>query len=139
MRVARFMSRLPWHTRTKVSLLVTMLLTAETTDDGERRVYYTRYHSIVSFFAEDGEGGISAHAHPGWLAHPLPTDEQLASIRLSMLSEAARRLGCRVDQVQLHTLDDIAKVSDPLPKYRLHWAGRTRIKGRGGANPFPRR
>ncbi len=54
MRVARFMSRLPWHTRTKVSLLVTMLLTAETTAAGERRVYYTRYHSIVSVFAEDG-------------------------------------------------------------------------------------
>jgi len=130
---------LPWHTRTMVSLLVTMLLTAETTDNGERRVYFTRFNSVVTFFTDDGEGGIVPHAHPGEIAYPLPTEQQLAAVRDAMLAETARRLDCPLEEVLRHSLEQVAKVADPISEHRYHWAGRTRAKGRAASNPFPRR
>ena len=112
-----------------VSLLGTMLLTAETTEDGQRRVYFTSHASVVTFFANDETGETMASAHPGDFASPyVTTPEICAAVREAMLEEAARRLHCRPDQVLQFSLSDIELVADPLPRHRHHWAGRA--KGR---------
>lgn len=136
---AHVVSRVPWHTRTLVSLIVTMLLTAETTDNGQRRVYFTRFNSVITFFTDDGEGGIVPHAHPGEIAYPTPTEHQLAAVRDAMLAETARRLDCPIEEVLRHSLEQVAKVADPILSHHYHWAGRTRAKGRTADKPFPRR
>lgn len=106
-----------------------MLLTAETTLNGERRVYFTSHASVVSFITEDDNGDTMASAHPGDFAFPsVTTAEVCAAVRNAMLEEVARRLHCRPDQVLQYSFADIELLADPLPRQRHHWAGRA--KGR---------
>lgn len=104
-----------------------MLLTAETTDDGEARVYFTQQASVVSYFTDDTEGGTQVHVTPGEFACPWSTTEaKLAAVGQAMLAETARRLNCRPEAVVSHSLSQIAAVADPLLKHRNTWTGRSR-------------
>src|SRR6202008_1260925 len=104
-----------------------MILSYETEDDGSHRVYFTRANSVVTYFTDEGEGGVTAHAVPGEFACPWGTTaDKVNAVKQAMLAETARRLACRIDQVELHTLEDIRKVCDPHLKHHYHWAGRTK-------------
>jgi hypothetical protein len=119
-------------TRRQVKAAFLMLLSLETEDDGSQRVYFTRANSVISYFADDGEGGVSAHVAPGEFACPYgTTDHKLSAVKMCMLEETARRLACRIDQVQLHSLDDLKRVCDPHLKHSYHWAGRSKTRPRG--------
>jgi hypothetical protein len=106
-----------------------MLLTAETTEDGQRRVYFTSHASVVTYFANDETGDTMASAHPGDFASPYVTTPAICeAVRQAMLEEAARRLHCRLDQVLTYSLTDIELIADPIPRQRHHWAGRAKGK-----------
>ena len=45
-----------------------MLLSDETSDDGELRIYFTRASTVISYFTEDDEGGVRTHVAPGEFA-----------------------------------------------------------------------
>ncbi len=101
-----------------------MLFTAETTDDGDVRVYATQQASVVTFFTEDPQGGSTLHAEPGEFACRWSTTQtKIDAVRLAVLDEAARRLGCYPDQVELHEFEALMRVCDPLPRYRTTWSG----------------
>jgi hypothetical protein len=101
-------------------------------EDGEKRAYFTRVNSVISYFTEDDDGGVAVHVMPGEFACPWSTTaDKLQSVRMAMLAETARRLQCRIDQVQSHSLEDIRKICDPHLKHHYHWAGR----GKGRVRP----
>jgi len=47
-----------------------MLISMESTAEGEKRVYCTRGHSVVAYFTDDGEGGAMLSVEPGEFASP---------------------------------------------------------------------
>jgi len=113
--------------------LLRMLLSDETNDDGERRIYFTQAASVTSFFTDDGEGGVRAHVFAGEFACPwTTTQEKLDAVEAAMLEETARRLNIRPDQVCQVSLNDIGQVADPHLKHRHTWAGRTKTRSRVG-------
>lgn len=110
-----------------------MLLSDETNEDGERRIYFTQAASVVSFFTEDDGGGVQAHVHAAEFACPWNSPpEKLNAVREAMLEETAKRLNIRPDQVMLMTMDDIGNVADPHLKVRHHWAARSKTRSRSG-------
>jgi hypothetical protein len=77
-----------------------MIVSEETTDEGQVRFYFTRQHSIVSFITDDGEGRVQIHVEPSEFACPwTTTPEKMAAVKMSLLEEAARRFSCKVDEV----------------------------------------
>jgi len=114
-------------------MMCSMLLSDETSDDGERRIYFTQAASVVSYFTEDDAGGVKATVHPAEFACPWNSPpEKMEAVRTTMLEETARRLNIRADQVMLMSLDDIGNVADPHLKVRHHWAGRSKSRSRSG-------
>ena len=110
-----------------------MLLSDETSDDGQRRIYFTRVGSVVSYFTDDDSGGVAVHVEPGEFACRWSTTQaKLDAVRDSMLDETARRLHIRPDQVQHMTMNDIGQVCDPHLSVRHHWAGRAKSRSRAG-------
>lgn len=106
-----------------------MLISIESTSEGEKRVYCTRGHSVEAYFADDGEGGSMLSVSPGEFASPyVVTEERLQAVKLSVLLEVARRLKCDADAVQAKPLAEIATICDPHLKFRDHWVGRARAK-----------
>lgn len=106
-----------------------MLISLESTAEGEKRVYCTRGHSVVAYFADDGEGGSMLSVEPGEFASPhTATEQKLADVKLSVLLEVARRLKCDADAVQQKPLAEIAAICTPHVKYRDHWVGRAKAK-----------
>ena len=110
-----------------------MLLSDETNDDGERRIYFTQAASVVSFFTDDGDGGVRTHVAPGEFACPwTSTQDKLDAVEAAMLEETARRLHIRPDQVCQMSLNDIGQVADPHLKHRHTWVGRGKTRSRSG-------
>jgi hypothetical protein len=106
-----------------------MLISIESTAEGEKRIYCTRGHSVVTYFTDDGEGGSMLSVVPGEFASPfVVTDDRLQEVKLSVLEEIARRLSCDPAEVQAKPMVEIAAVCDPHLKYRDHWVGRARAK-----------
>lgn len=106
-----------------------MLISMESTEEGQKRVYCTRGQSIVAYFAEDEEGGSMLHVEPGEFASPyVVTEDRLQAVKLSVLLEVARRLTCDADAVQQKPLAEIATICTPHLKHRDHWVGRARAK-----------
>jgi hypothetical protein len=94
-----------------------MLITLETTTRGEKRVYCTRTNSVVSFFADDGDGGSMLSVEHGEFAFPSPfADERLQAVKLAVLEEVALRLSCRPSQVEEVPFDELAAICDPDPE-----------------------
>lgn len=114
-------------------LIPNMLLTYEPSEYDEPRVYFTRANSVISYFTDDTDGGVAAHAEPGEFACPWSTTPQkVDAVKMAMLAETARRLQCRIDQVQLHSLEDIRKVCDPHLKHHYSWTGRSKTRSHRG-------
>jgi len=110
-----------------------MILSDETSEEGERRIYFTQAASVMSYFTEDEDGGVKVTVHPGEFACPWSTPpEKLNAVRDAMLEETAKRLHIRIDQVMLMTMDDIGNVADPHLKVRHHWAARAKTRSRSG-------
>ena len=108
-------------------------MTEDTSEDGQPRVYFTQQNSVVTYFDEDGDGHVCAHAELSEFACPwTTTSEKLAAVKMAMLEETARPLHCRADQVELMTLADIRGVADPLLKVKHSWAGRSKGRSRSG-------
>lgn len=106
-----------------------MLISIESTAEGEKRIYCTRGHSVITYFADDGEGGSLLSVEPGEFASPfVVTEDRLQAVKLSVLLEVARRLKCDADAVQRKPLAELATVCDPHLKFRDHWVGRARAK-----------
>lgn len=92
-----------------------MLLTEETTPEGEARIYATQMASVVTYFTDDGEGGTQLHVEAGEFAcRWSTTQEKLDAVRDAVLAATAVRLNCPADKVLHRSLAEIALVVDPL-------------------------
>jgi hypothetical protein len=106
-----------------------MLISMESTAEGEKRVYCTRGHSVVTYFVDDGEGGSMLSVEPGEFADPFSTtDEKLMAVKESVLAEVARRLSCDPAEVECRPMAELASICDPHLKIRDHWSGRAKAK-----------
>lgn len=102
-----------------------MLLTEESTRDGNVRIYATQQASIVTYFEDDGEGGTMLQVEPGEFASPfVVTPERLAAVKDAVLDEVARRLSCPTDKVLCRSMSELSLITDPLLRERHTWSGR---------------
>jgi hypothetical protein len=108
-----------------------VILSIETTDDGIDAVFFTRQNSVVSYFTDDGEGGVVPHAQLSEFACPWSTTpDKLEAVKMHMLAETARRLNCRVEEVTGKPFAEICKVADPHLKVRHTWTGPAKRRSR---------
>lgn len=102
-----------------------MLLTEETSAGNKVRIYATQLASVVTYFTDDGEGGIMLHAELGEFASPLSvTVEKVEAVKQAVMEEAARRLNCPTDKVFCRSMSELSLVTDPVLKERPTWSGR---------------
>lgn len=102
-----------------------MLLTIETTSRGEDRIYATQQASVVTYFAEDSDGGTVLHVQAGEFACRWSTTQaKLDAVRDCVLAEVASRLSCPTEKVLCRSLAEIALVADPLTDRRYDWSSR---------------
>lgn len=79
--------------------------------DGEVRLYCTRISTIISYFADDGEGGSVLWLEPGEMA--IVQDSTMDEARAWILGDVARQLQCPPDQVETFSIDTLCE--------RLKW------------------
>jgi len=88
-------------------------------ENGEQRIYMSRFASVVTYFTSDEEsGGVVLHVEPGHLAFASEFDRNAGLVREAVLVEVAGRLG--VDTVQLLAVpfEQIKELADPpLPEH----------------------
>ena len=93
-----------------------MLITKESTTNGELRVYCTRTNSIITYFSDDGEGGSPLTAEHSDFAYPGAwADEQMEAVKHSVLEEVARRLDCTPAEVETTPFAELVSICDPDP------------------------
>lgn len=87
-------------------------------EPGSKRVYVTRYASVVSYFSDDGEGGVKLTIEPGFAAYMPDFERAAPDMYLYILHETARRLSIHVTLVLRQSFKTIASIADPeLPGY----------------------
>lgn len=88
-----------------------MILREMSMPDGEVRLYCTRISTIISYFADDGEGGSVLWLEPGDMA--IVQDGIMDEMRAWILSDVAQRLECPPNQVETLPIETLCK--------RLKW------------------
>lgn len=103
-----------------------MLMTAAL-EDGERRVYVTRFASVVSYFtpAESGEG-IDLIIEPGHLTFPSDFERNKKAVRESILDFVSLRLCVLADDVLKLPLKHLEKIADPALPDHYKYARRSK-------------
>lgn len=110
-----------------------MLLTEDFEDGELARIYATQQASVVTYFADDEEGGTVLHAELGEFASPWANPpEKIEAVKAAVIEEVARRLNCPADKVLSRSLAEISLVADPIIRNKHTWSGRhhTRAIGR---------
>lgn len=79
--------------------------------DGEVRLYCTRISQIISYFADDGEGGSVLWLEPGDMA--VVQDSTIDEVRAWILGDVAKRLSCPPDEVETLPIETLCQ--------RLKW------------------
>lgn len=83
--------------------------------DGEVRLYCTRISTIISYFADDGEGGSVLWLEPGDMA--IVQNGAMEETRTWILSDVSKRLNCPPDQVERFPIETLCR--------RLKWTPET--------------
>lgn len=120
-----------WQPPPITRTLRAMVFTDTITDDGQRRIYFTRVGSVITYFIENADGGVDAIAEPGEFACPWSTTPaKLEATRQCALTEAAQRLDCTIADLRWTSMDTLQKICTPLPDYRYTWTGRVKVRGK---------
>lgn len=103
-----------------------MLLT-QALEDGKRRVYVTRFASVVSYFApaESGEG-TDLIIQPGHLTFPSDFERNKDAVRHSILDYVSLRLGVLPDDVTTLPLKHLEQIADPALPDHYKYARRSK-------------
>lgn len=75
-----------------------MILREMSMPDGEVRLYCTRIAQVISYFADDGEGGSVLWLERGDMA--MVQDSTMDEVRAWILSDVGQRLQCPADHVE---------------------------------------
>lgn len=75
--------------------------------DGEVRLYCTRIAQVVSYFADDGEGGSVLWLEPGDMA--MVQDNAMEEMRAWILSDVGQRLACPPDRVETLSIETLCQ------------------------------
>ncbi len=75
--------------------------------DGEVRLYCSRISQIISYFADDGEGGSVLWLEPGDMANV--QDSTMDETRSWILDTLAKKLSCTPDKVETFPIDDLCQ------------------------------
>ena len=86
----------------------------------DRRVWVTRFNSVVTYFTSKADGGVELHIEPGFAADPYRSDAITQEVRDAVLVHVAERLGVAVGEVLQQPMSTLASVADPElpPEYR---------------------
>lgn len=84
-----------------------MILQTMSMPDGEVRLYCTRISQVVSYFADDGEGGSVLWLEPGDMANV--QDSTIDDVRAWILANVGQRLNCVPAQVETLSLETLCR------------------------------
>lgn len=106
-----------------------MLITLDSTDNDQPRLYVGRTGSLQAYFTDDGDGGSMLTVEAGWLAY----EEQIAisdyaGVRRAVFETVARKLGCPPQEVVRHSFDELAALADPESYPVRQIAGRRKAR-----------
>ena len=98
-------------------------------EDGQARVYVTRFSSVSTYFTEcEGEGGIMLNIEPGLTTDPFMFERILPEIESSILEHIALLLAVPLQAVLYVSFSELRKLAVPeLPqKYRYARSSKNR-------------
>lgn len=99
-------------------------------EEGEERIYVTRFASVISYFTA-AEKGVSLNVIPGHTCYASEFERARDEVRACVLAEIAARLGTEPGQVCQCSMGELRKIADPeLPK-------RYRYARRRDNRPYP--
>lgn len=107
-----------------------MIVTLTETDEGNRRLYATRFATVVTYFTETEDGGVFLNTEPGWAAMPHDYIAARDSVAEAVVAELATRLGIEPSMVLQQRFRDLAAVADPELPAAYRYASRGRTRGR---------
>ncbi len=95
--------------------------------NGEVRLYCTRIAQVISYFADDGEGGSVLWLEPGDMA--TVQDSTIDEMRTWILGHVASRLNCPPDQVETLPIETLCAHLKWTPEPPRHpWQMQQRTK-----------
>ncbi|MFD0986155.1 hypothetical protein [Methyloligella solikamskensis] len=88
-------------------------------ENGEQRVYISRFASVVTYFTSDEEGGgVVLHVEPGHLAFASEFDRNAELVRMAVIADVAGRLDIDPRQLLAMRFEQIKELADPpLPEH----------------------
>lgn len=102
------------------------MIVSRVADDGEYRIYVTRFASVTTYFTDNGSGGVTLNVEPGFCSDPQSFERTHASVRDCVLGELARRLAVPVAEVLNQPFAALKDIADPPLAPRYHYARRSR-------------
>lgn len=95
-----------------------MLMTV-CTEQGEQRVYISRFASVVTYFtADDDGGGVTLHVEPGPLAFDCAYARTADAVRQAVIAHVAGRLGVAPAELLAASFATLKELADaPLPAH----------------------
>lgn len=100
------------------------MIVTHTVEDGQERIYFTRYASIESYFTDDGEGGVALHLVPGFCAYLPEFERNKPALREAILADAAQRLMVEPDQVLAQPMKRFKQILTPALAAHYRFARR---------------
>ena len=102
-------------------------------EDGEDRLYTTRFQSVRTFFtSEEGGDGVIFNAEPGFAAIPSLFHAPVAQVEASVMAEMSARIGKPANEILQMTFAELRRYADPELPNKYRYASRSR--GRTGSN-----
>jgi len=102
--------------------------------DGELRLYCTRMSQVISYFADDGEGGSMLWLEPSELARV--SQATLDEMRPWIIGHIAERLHCSPHEVEGYSIKDLCERLNWRPEPPRHpWQVKTRSPERDRKRP----
>lgn len=95
-----------------------MILQKMSMPDGEVRLYCTRISQVISYFADDGEGGSVLWLEPGEMASV--QDSTINDVRAWILDDVSKRLNCVPSHVETLPLETLCRKLEWQPEPPRH-------------------
>jgi len=83
-------------------------------EDGEARIYVTRFASIVSYFTENpSRNGVTLHIEPGLLAYPADFERSRDALHSDVVSFVSQRLNISTEDLLKQPFRTLRDAADP--------------------------
>lgn len=105
------------------------MIITRTLDEGEDRVYVTRFASVATYFtASEDDTGVVLHVEPGLFSDPATFARSAHDVELAALREVGVRLGVPPEDVSRQSFAALKRIADPELPEHYRYARRSKNK-----------